>query len=209
MFKTSFFKWAAVVLPVLGFVFSTGCGSQASHPNQISAFDGATYDSLLLAHGAMASLEASITTSYPKYVPMFNQANAAYSAAFAAYSTFRTAPTTQAEVTVTINNLTVAIVALENAFQIDMQASATKVAEIRARAKRLRGSAAKAGVSVSDILTELEVAAAVAQTIPQAGPYAKLAALVMQTTSAAIVAETSAAGQPIDLTIITPMPAIQ
>jgi hypothetical protein len=208
MFKTSFYQWAAVALPVLGLVFASGCGSQSSHPNQISTFDGATYDSMLLAHGAMTSLGASITTSYPKYVPIFNQANAAYGAAFAAYSTFRTTPTTQAEVAVTINNLTVAIVAIENAFQLDMQASTTKVAEIRARAKRLRGSAAKAGLTVSDILTELEVSAAIAQTIPQAGPYAKLAALVMQTTSAAIVAETSAAGQAIDLTFIQPMPSI-
>ena len=208
MFKPYLFKWAAVALPVLGLVFASGCGSQPNHPNQISTFDGATYDSMLLAHGAMTSLEVSITASYPKYAPTFNQANAAYSAAFAAYSTFRTTPTTQVEVAVTINNLTVAIVAIENAFQIDMQASTTKVAAIRAHAKRLRGSAAQAGLSVSDILTELEIAAAIAQTIPQAGPYAKLAALVMQTTSAAIVAETSEAGQPIDLTLIQPMLAI-
>jgi hypothetical protein len=208
MHTSSLCKWAAVALPVLSFVFASGCGSQPAHPNQINTFDGATYDSLLLAHGALTSLKTSIATSYPKYAPIFNEVAASYGGAYAAYASFRTTPTTQAEVAVTINNLTVAIVALENAFQIDMQASTTSIAAIRASAKRLHGSAVKAGVSVSDILTELEIAAAIAQTIPHSGPYAQLAALVIQTTSAALVAETSAAGQPIDLTLIQPIPAI-
>jgi hypothetical protein len=206
MFKT--FKWAAVALPVLSILFASACGSQPSHPNQLNAFDGATYDTLLLAHGALTSLQASVTTSYPKYAPICNQATAAYNAAYTSYASFRLTPTTQAEVSVTIGNLTVAIVALENAFETDMQASTVNVAEIRARAKRLRTSAGQAGISVSDLLTELEIAAAIAQTIPRAGPYAKLAGIVIQSTSAALVAETAAVGQPIDLTQIQPIPAI-
>jgi len=207
MFKT--FKWAAVALPVLSLVFASACGSQPSHPNQLNAFDGATYDTLLLAHGALGSLQTSVATSYPKYAPLFNQASTAYSAAYTSYSAFRLTPSTQAEVSVAIGNLKVAIVALENAFQTDMRASTVAVAEIRARAKRLRTSAGQAGISVSDLLTELEIAAAVAQTIPQAGPYAQLAQIVIQSTSAALVAESVAVGQPIDLTQVQPVSAIQ
>jgi hypothetical protein len=90
-----------------------------------------------------------------------------------------------------------------------MQASPANVAQVRAHAKHLRASAKQAGVTVSDILTELEIAAAVAHTIPQAGPYAALAEVVIESTSAALAAEIAAVGQPIDLSLIQPMPAIQ
>lgn len=208
MFKKSF-QWAAVALPVFSILFASGCGILPSHPNQINAFDGETYDTFLLAHGALTTLQANVNTSYPKYVPMVNQAAAAYGVAYTAYASFRTTPTTQADVTTTVNNLTVAIVALENAFDTDMKASAASIADIRKRAKRLRLAAGQNGVSVSDLLTELEIAAAVANTIPRTGPYAQLAEMVIQTTSAALVAETAAVGQPIDLTQIQPLPAIQ
>jgi hypothetical protein len=203
------FKWAAVALPVLGILFAGGCSTQTSHPNQINAFDGATYDGLLLAHGALTSLGANVTISYPKYAAIFNQAGASYNAAFTAYSAFRIQPASQAEVAVMIGNLTVAIVALENVFQSDMQASPANVASVRAHAKRVRASAKQAGVTVSDILTELEIAAAIARTIPQAGPYAALAEVVIESTSAALAAEIAATGQPIDLSLIQPIPAIQ
>jgi hypothetical protein len=202
------FKWAAVALPVLGILFAGGCGTQTSHPNQINSFDGATYDGLLLAHGALTSLQANVETSYPKYAPIFNQASAAYGSTYAAYAAFRIQPASQAYVAVELGNLTVAVVALENAFQSDMQASPADVARIRAHAKRVRASATQAGVTVSDILTELEIAAAVARTIPQTGPYAALAEMVIESTSAALATEIAASGQPIDLTLIQPIPAI-
>jgi hypothetical protein len=202
-------KWAAAALPVLGLLFASGCSTQTSHPNQINAFDGATYDTMLLAHGALTSLGANVTASYPKDAPIFNQASASYNAALAAYSAFRVQPASQAEVSVMIGNLTVAIVALENAFQTDMQASPANVASIRAHAKRVRASAEQAGVTVSDILTELEIAAAVAHTIPQTGPYAAMAEMVIESTSAALAAEIAVTGQPIDLSLIQPIPAIQ
>jgi hypothetical protein len=207
MFKT--FKWAAVALPVIGVLIANGCGTQPTHPNQLSVFDGATYDSLLLAHGALASLQANVQTSYPKYVPMFNQASTAYSTAYTTYTTFRTEPKTQAEVAVAIGNLVVAIVAIENVFQTDMKASTASVAHIRAHARRLRTSAKQAGISVSDILTELEIAAAVARTIPAASQYAALAQVVIQSTDAALAAESVEVGQPIDLALIQPIPPIQ
>ena len=203
------FKWAAVVLPVLALLIASACGTPASHPNQINAFDGATYDSLLLAHGALTSLKTQVSTTYPKYAPIFNEASAAYGTAYTTYVSFRTAPNTQAEVAVVIGNLTIAIVALENAVQADMQASPKDVAAIRAHARRLRTSASQSGITVSDILTELEIAAAVAHTIPQAGPYAALAQVVIQSTSAALAAEAAEVGQPIDMTLIQPITTIQ
>jgi hypothetical protein len=206
MFKT--FKWAAVVLPVLSILFASACGTQLSHPNQINAFDGATYDSLLLAHGALTSFEASVSAGYPKYKDMFNQATVSYDAAYQSYTSFRAAPTTQPVVTVVVNNLAIAIVALENSLQADMQASPSNVAAVRARARRMRASAKQAGVSVSDILTELEIAAAVARTIPQSSAYAGLAEVVIESTSSALAAEIAASGQPIDLSLIQPVPEI-
>jgi len=207
MFKA--FKWAAVALPVLSILVACGCGTQLRHPNQINAFDGATYDSLLLAHGALNAFAANVSASYPKYKPLFNEASVAYDTAYQSYTSFRAAPTTQAEMTVVINNLAISIVALENAMQADMQASPSNVAAIRARAKRMRHSAKQAGVSVSDILTELEIAAAVARTIPQASAYAALAEVVIESTSSALAAEIAASGQPIDLSLIQPVPEIQ
>ncbi len=209
MFKQLSLKSAAVALPIIAILATCGCGTTTSHPNQVSAFDGGTYDTLLLAHGALTSLQANVVTSYPKYIPIFNQATAAYGVAYNTYVAFRTAPATQSEVSVTINNLTVAIIALENSFQTDMQASPASVAKIRRRANRIRSNVAQDGISVSDLLTELEIASAVAETIPKSGPYAKMAELVIQTTSAALAAETAAAGQPIDLTLIQPWAPLQ
>ncbi len=208
MFKKSL-QWAAVALPVLSILFASGCGSPVSYPNEINAFDGGTYDTLLLAHGALTSLEANVSTLDPKYVPMFNQAAAAYGVAYSAYISFRTTPSTQAEVAVTINNLTIAIIALEDSFQADMQASATSIAQIRKHAQHVRKSAEKAGISVTDLMTELEIAAAVADTVSKTGPYAKIAEIVIETTSAALAAESAAAGQNINLSLIQPIPALQ
>jgi len=199
-------KLAAFSLPVLSLILATGCGSQPSHPNQINAFDGASYDSLTLAHAALTSIQAGVFVSYPKYTAVFNEAAAAYGTAYNAYSLYRVNPNEQAELSVQLNNLTVSIVSLENAFQADLKASPQDVVTIQKKAKKLRQTA---GVAVSDILTELEIAAAVARTIPAASPYAGLAELVINATSQALAAEISASGQPIDLTTIQPLPQIQ
>jgi len=207
MFKP--LQWAAVALPVICILFAGGCGTQASHPNQINSFDGATFDSLLMAHGALASLRTNVPASHPAYAPVFNQACAAYSAAYAGYSTFRGKPTAQAEVTVAIANLAFAIVVLENALQAGLHPSAKDVVAIRGHAQRLHAFAEQKGIGVSDILTELEIAAAVARTIPQASPQAGLAQIVIASTNAALSAQAAAAGQPIDLALLEPVPPIQ
>ncbi len=189
-------------------IIFTGCNTQPNHPNQISAFDGACYDSLTLAHGALASLRGQLQADYPQYASAFNQAVASYSVALDAYSLYRAAPKSEADVTVDIGNLTVSIVSLENAFESDLHVSAASVLKIRARATKMR-QAAGPNVPAIDILTELEVAAAVAEAVPAAKPYAQLAAVVIAATQSALAAEQSAAGQPIDLSTIQPVSPIQ
>ena len=190
---------------VLCLVLATGCGSQPTHPNQLNTFDGASYDTLTLAHGALTSLRAQVAVSYPKYVPVFNEAAASYAAAYNAYALYRTNPSDESALSVATANLTVSIVALENSFQSDMQVTPSVVADVRRKARTLLEKAARQHVTVSDILTELEIAAAIAEAIPSTSTYASLASMVIQATSEALAAEAEQAGQPIDLTTIQPV----
>lgn len=204
-------KLAALALAMGAVLFSTtGCKAQADHPNQINTFDGASYDSLTVAHVALGSLRGQIAGTYPQYATQFNQAAVTYSTAFNAYSLYRSAATAsnQAEVTVAIRNLTLSIVVLENAFENDMHVSGKSEMAIRGKAARIR-AAASSNVSVVDILTELEIAASIAETVPQTQPYAQLAAMVIAVTDEAVDALDAAAGQPIDLSTIQPIPTIQ
>lgn len=205
------FKFAALSVATMAALLTTaGCKSQPDHPNQMNTFDGASYDSLTLAHGALVSLRAQVSATYPKYAPDFNQASAAYSTALAAYSLYRTAAnaSSQAQVTAAINNLTLTIVVLENAFEADMNVPAQKDSQIRAEAAILR-AAAGGNISAADVLTALEIAAAIAETVPGTQPYAGLAAMVIAATDEALNAEDAAAGQLIDLSTIAAIPPIQ
>jgi hypothetical protein len=62
---------------------------------------------------------------------MFNEAAAAYSTAFHAYSLYRANPSNQAAVSVNIVNLTVRIVSLEDAFQAALHVSPHVVLKVR------------------------------------------------------------------------------
>jgi hypothetical protein len=205
---TNKLKWAVLALPVFSFLFVGGCGTQPSHPNQINAFDGASYDTLTLADGALTSLRAQVLVNYQKYTPLFNDAVSAYTVAFNAYSLFRTNANNQAEVTVAIDNLIVSVIALENAFQADLHVSPAAVLNLHKKAAKIR-VAIGTRLSVSDILTELEIAAAVARAVPAAAPYAALAELVIGATSQALAAEMAASGQAIDLATIQPVAMIE
>jgi hypothetical protein len=206
MFRKTTSIVAAAPLLALALLFS-GCNSQPSHPNQINAFDGACYNSLTAAHAALVYLRSSIASTYPKYAALFNEAAASYTAAVNAYALYRTNPSNQAAVSANLANLTVSIVALENAFQADMQVPPQTAQRIRNQAEKIRASA-RANVTLSDILTELEIAAAVARTVPAAAPYAQLASIVISATAQAVAAETVIAGQPIDLTTLAAIPPI-
>jgi hypothetical protein len=202
------FKFTALAACTIGVVLATSsCGNQP-HPNQINAFDGASYDSLTLAHGALAALRAPIASQYTQYTQVFNQAAATYSAAYDAYSVFRTTPATQANVAIAVANLTVSIVTLENALESDMHVPASHVRAIRKQAASIR-NAAGSNATVADILAELEIAAAIAQGVDPSQPYSGLAVLVIDATNQALAAKTASAGQPIDLSTIQPVPSIQ
>jgi hypothetical protein len=199
------FRSFVAVFSVACVVLATGCGTQPAHPNQLNTFDGAAYDTLTLAHGALTSLRAQVSVSYPKYTPLFNEAAESYAATYSAYALYRTNPADTAAMTVAISNLTVSILALENSFQTDMQVPPSVVTSIRKKADSFRARAAGQKVTVSDILTELEIAAAIARTIPAASVYAGIASMVIEATSEALAAESASAGQPIDLTTIQPV----
>jgi hypothetical protein len=200
----SLLSLASVVCVVL----ATGCGTQTPHPNQLNAFDGASYDTLALTHGALTSLRAEVAVSYPKYAPMFNQTAGSYAAAYDAYAVYRSNPKDQAALTVAVANLTVSIVALENSFQSDLQASPALVKSVHDKARTLRARATGQNVTVSDVLTELEIAAAIARAIPATQPYAGIASMVIAATSEALAEESARAGQPIDLSSIQPISTI-
>lgn len=196
---------AAVVAAVI--LFCAACSPAQKHPNQINSFDGATYDSMTAAHAALLSFRVTVSTQYPQYTATFNQAAAAYTVAYNAYAAFRTTPTDTTGVTVAVGNLTVSVIALENALQTDLHVPSHTVTSIEGRAFRMRASA-KPSITISDILNELEVAAAIAETVPGTQPYAALAALVIRATEQATAALQSMSGQPIDLTTIQPVASL-
>ena len=197
---------AAIFVAVL--IFCTGCNNQPKHPNQLNAFDGASYDSLTATHAALASLRSSISTTHRQYITPFNQAADSYSTAFAVYGVYRTTQSDQTPVTLAIANLTVSIVSLENTFQSDMKASPADVQHVRMQAARFR-TRIRSRITVSDILTELEIAASVASTIPATQPYSGLATLVIKMTEQAVGALNANSGHAIDLSTIQPLPPIQ
>ncbi len=199
-------KLAALALAAAAITLTTGCNTQPNHPNQLNTFDGASYDSLTIAHGALLSLRAQVSISYPHYTPMFNEAAAAYSTALDAYTLYR-ANGNAAAVSVALANLAVSLVALEDTFQADLHVSPATVLKLRSRAAKLR-AAAGPEISISDILTDLEIAASIAETIPATQPYSALAAMIIQATQQALAAESAASGQPIDLSTIQAIASI-
>ena len=203
------FKLAVFILFVLTLTIGTvACNTQPSHPNQINTFDGASYDSFTVAHGALASFRVQVSATDKQFVSVFNEAAAAYTTGFNAYSLYRASQGNQAAVTVAIANLTVSIVSLENAIQAALHVSPHAVLKVRAKAAKVR-AAANPRISISDILTELEIAAAIAETVPGAEPYSGLAAIVINAAQQALAAQSSASGQAIDLSTIQPIAPIQ
>jgi hypothetical protein len=203
-FKIAVFSFFVLTLAI----GTVACNTQPSHPNQINTFDGASYDSFTVAHAALASFRLQVSTTDKQYISVFNEAAAAYATGFNAYSLYRTTQANQAAVSVAISNLTFSIVSLENAIQAALHVSPQAVLNVRAKAAKLRASASPR-ISISDILTELEIAAAIARTLPGTQSYAGLAAIVISAAQQALAAQSSASGQAIDLSTIQPIALIQ
>ena len=198
MLKLNIIAAAPVAAALL---LSLACSPQAVHPNQINAFDGASYDSLTVAHAALTSLRVTVSTSYPQYKTSFNQAAAAYQVALTSYSSFRALPANQLQAALAISNLTVSMVNLENAFQADMQVKPAAASAVRQHTYKLRAS--QPNLTISDILTELQIAATIAAAVPGTQPYAAIAQVVISATRSAIDAMTTISGQQIDLSTLT------
>lgn len=201
-------KYSLRGIAALAIVLWAGCDTQPAHPNQLNAFDGAAYNSLTLAHAALTSFRVQIPSLAPQCIPVFNEAAASYRTAFDGYATFRLQPTSQDAVNAAIVSLTASIAALENAIAAGWQANPQAIAKIRQRASTIRDHASER-LSISDILTELEIAAAVAATVRGEPVYSEIAVIVVEATSQALAAEKATAGQPIDLATIQPVLPIQ
>lgn len=193
---------AALFVAIL--IFCTGCNNQPTHPNQINAFDGASYDSLTVAHAALTSLRVSVSTTQQQYTSPFNQAAETYATAYTAYVAYRTAQTNQPALALAIADLTTSMTALENVFQTDMKAAPADVARARTAAVQFRATFGTR-ITVSEILTELEIAASVAATIPATQPYSTLAEIVIKMAQDSLAAFGANSGQAIDLSTIQPI----
>jgi hypothetical protein len=205
----SYFKLsAATALLGIALITLTGCGAQLKHPNQINNFDGDSYDSLTVAHAALVSLRASVSATYPQYTSTFNEAATSYGVAYNAYAAYRIAPAGLAGVTLALGNLTVAVVSLETTFQTDLHVKPQTVLQVRRKVMHLKAAAVQQHFTISDLLTELEIAATIAETIPGTEPYSSLAAIIIKTTQQAVGALSSASGLPIDLSTIQPLALI-
>lgn len=195
---------AAVVLALVTGLFTTGCTPPAVHPDQINEFDGATYDSLMLAQGALSSLRTSVATDFASHTSSFNDAAEAYNKAIDVYRLYRITQN-EANVADTVRDLSLAILLLETTLQTDFHVSAKNEGRIRDNARIIRHRAAQAHVSVSDILTELQIAAAVAQTVAPNSPYSKLAQAVVYATTNAVHAMQTQSGKAIDASLLIPI----
>lgn len=200
-------KAAFIMLFTGAILFAVGCGSPNTHPNELNAFDGSTFDSLVATDAALTSLRAQVSQQFPAYKNTFNTAASGFNMAVQVYTTYRSAPNTQtqAEINTDILSLTQAVVALETQIQSDLHVDPTKVASIRASIEKKKGAYLKAhaagtNISIVDVLTELDIAATVAEAVPGASPYAALAQVVIQMAQTAITAVQASNGTPIDLT---------
>lgn len=104
-----------IALATIGCATKTGVGSVA-HPNQISAFDGWAYDSLIVAQGALTQAKVEVI-QFPTAKPILNEAIAAYNTAVAGYKIYHTTgggDTTQ--LTNQINDLISRIARLQQSF---------------------------------------------------------------------------------------------
>ena len=192
---------AGTLTLIAGILCTAGCHNQPVHPDQINVFDGATYDSLTLAHGVLTSLRASIPQNYPRYQPAFNDSVKAYNDALAAYALYRDTRN-DGGVASSLQDLTLSVVLLETALQSELHIAPSHTAALRQAALHIRTRAARANVNVSDILAALQIASAIAQTVPAAAPYYPLARTIIDATTFALNTEEAEAGKPIDLLTI-------
>ena len=197
MLQTFKFALGSAIL-VAAISLNTGCTPPSAHPNQINKFDGAAYDSLVLAHGSLASLRESIPQDYPKLAPSFNKVAEAYRTAVIAYSLYRSNANAQVNLSNALHTLTLTLVALETDLGVDLHSGSST-----------NGTAqAHISYSPSELLVELELAASIASVIPATQAEAKAAQVILAATRQAFAEWQAVASQPIDLSLLQPIEAI-
>lgn len=82
----------AILFPfaILLLLISIGCASLTPHPNQINAFDGATYDILITVQASIAQAKTLIN-QFPQFTSELNKAIASYNTAIADYKLYHEA----------------------------------------------------------------------------------------------------------------------
>lgn len=201
-----------VFLPFVAVLALTSC-QPPTHPNQINDFDGKTYDSLLLTHGALASLRENIRISHPDFIPAFNATAHAYTAAFDAYSIYRIDPQRVAPtLSSLVSDLALNVQKLEHDLTDPLPVEPAKKDAVRERMALRRGRMAASRpryeMSLVDILTTLETGAQIAKFVPIAAPYADLAVLVIDATKRAVGDFNASSGKLIDLALLAPIAPI-
>ena len=206
MFRKLTLSLSAAALVASALLFS-GCSPQSNHPNQLNRFDGAAYDSLVLAHGSLVSLRSSVINRYPALAPKFNNVAEAYRAAVVAYSIYRSNSTIEVTTSTALHNLTLALILLEGELQASLSKDSGQLAPDAPAAGSV-SSRAQTAYSPSELLTVLEVAATVASSIPAAQKHADAAQAILAATGQALLEWRTVASAPIDLAVLSPIDSI-
>ena len=191
---------SAAVLAVAT-LMTGGCTPQSNHPNQLNRFDGAAYDSLVLAHGSLVSLRTTVQEQYPALAPSFNKVAEAYQTAVAAYSIYRNTGATDLTMSTALHNLTLALVLLEGELEADLHRT-----EFRSASAKI---GAQSGYAPSELLTALQLAATIASIIPQTAAEARAAEAILAATRQALTEWRAVANTPINLAWLTPIEPIE
>ncbi len=80
----------AVLVLVISALLGSACqhpGAAVNHPGQISTFDGASFDALIVAQASITQAKTLIP-AHPEFKTELNQAIAAYNTAIAAYKLY-------------------------------------------------------------------------------------------------------------------------
>lgn len=197
--KRIHFALGAAVLAAAALI-TTGCKPQSNHPNQLNRFDGAAYDSLVLAHGSLVSLKTSVQQQYPALAPDFNKVAEAYNTAVAAYSIYRMTGATEGAMSTALHNLTLSLVLLVGEVEINLHRT-----DLRPATAKI---SAQTDYSASELLTALQLAAAIASLVPATQAEAQAAEAILAATRQALTEWRAVANAPINLAWLTPIDAI-
>ena len=210
MFRKLILPFSATALVACALLF-TGCSPQPNHPNQLNRFDGAAYDSLVLAHGSLASLRTSVAERYPSLTPKFNNVADAYRAAVTAYSLYRSNASMEFTASTALHNLTLSLILLEGEIEATLRHGSGPAALTAAAASTSNSPAnasSQPAYPPSELMTVLEFAAAIAGAIPETQHEADAAQTILAATRQALTEWKASSSAPIDLDLLPPIESL-